>query len=56
MSLFEIQQQEEKNRKAHEEKMKELAAKQRQLQSEASHGWSSEKYVQILYELEFLEE
>ncbi|XP_028393654.1 GRB10-interacting GYF protein 2-like [Dendronephthya gigantea] len=43
MSLFEIQQQEEKNRKAHEEKMKELEAKQRQLQSEASLGWSSEK-------------
>ncbi|CAB3979435.1 GRB10-interacting GYF 2-like [Paramuricea clavata] len=43
-SLSEIQEQEEKNRLAHEERMRELAAKQRQLQSAASHGgWSSEK-------------
>ena len=46
MSLSEIQEQEEKNRLAHEEKMKELQAKQRQLHSSASHGWSSEKYVE----------
>ena len=45
-SLSEIQEQEEKNRLAHEERMRELEAKQRQLQSAASHGgWSSEKYV-----------
>jgi hypothetical protein len=45
MSLSEIQEQEEKNRMAHEEKMKELEAQQRQLQSAAAHGWSSEKYL-----------
>ena len=54
MSLSEIQEQEEKNRLAHEEKMKELQAKQRQLQSSASHGWSSEKYVEHIPSPKFL--
>jgi hypothetical protein len=47
MSLSEIQEQEEQNRLAHEEKLKELEAKQRQLQSAAAHGWSSERCVLI---------
>lgn len=44
MSLSEIQEQEEKNRLAHEHKMKELEAKQRQLQSVVTTGWSADRY------------
>ena len=50
LSLSEIQEQEEKNRRAHEEKMRGLEARQRQLQSAASHGWA-EKYVWCGYDL-----
>lgn len=43
-SIFEIQKQEEKSHRAHEEKMRELEARQRQLQSSAiSHGWAEKQ-------------
>lgn len=50
LSLSEIQNQEEKNRRAHEQKMRELEARQRQLQSATtSSGWSSQKYVNMQF-------